>query len=139
GGAEQVGCAEVLAAAGGGDASVDSDIDGIAQACTNPHPHQMKGPVMGKPDILRDGPVYLDYNATTPVDPAVVEAMNPYLTRWFGNPSSTHPYGRAARDAVQSARGQVADLVGGKPDEIVFTGSGSEANTLATRGPVRAT
>ena len=83
-------------------------------------------------------PVYLDYNATTPVDPAVVEAMTPYLTREFGNPSSSHVYGAAAHEALERARGQVARLIRADPDTIVFTGSGSEADALAIRGAVLA-
>ena len=76
-------------------------------------------------------PIYLDYQATTPVDPRVVEAMLPYLTSEFGNPSSSHAYGRAAADAIETARGQVAALIGAHPDEIVFTSSGTESNHLA--------
>ncbi|MGI5237876.1 cysteine desulfurase family protein [Dactylosporangium sp. CA-139066] len=83
---------------------------------------------------LAGGPVYLDYNATTPVDPRVAAAMAPYLTALFGNPSSAHPYGAQPRAALQRARTQVAALVGARPAEIVFTGSGSEANLLAIRG-----
>lgn len=79
-------------------------------------------------------PIYLDYNATTPVDPRVLEAMLPYLREHFGNPSSSHPYGVQARMGVEQARRQVATLLGGEPDEIVFTGSGSEANNLAIKG-----
>lgn len=79
-------------------------------------------------------PIYLDYNATTPVDPRVLEAMLPYLREHFGNPSSSHPYGVQARLGVEQARRQVAALLGGEPDEIVFTGSGSEANNLAIKG-----
>lgn len=79
-------------------------------------------------------PIYLDYNATTPVDPLVLEAMLPYLREHFGNPSSNHPYGVQARLGVEQARRQVARLLGGEPDEIVFTGSGSEANNLAIKG-----
>lgn len=79
-------------------------------------------------------PIYLDYNATTPVDPRVVEAALPYLTRHFGNPSSSHFYGRAPRAAVAAARGQVAALLNAGPEEIVFTSGGSEADTLAIRG-----
>lgn len=85
-------------------------------------------------DHLRDGPAYLDYNATTPLDPDVLEAMLPYLTKHFGNPSSSHVYGRAAAAALTAAREQVAALVDAAPEEIVFTASGSEANTLALRG-----
>jgi cysteine desulfurase len=79
-------------------------------------------------------PVYLDYNATTPLDPAVVEAMRPYLTEHFGNPSSAHLYGKTAHDAVERARQQVADLIGAQPDEIVFTGGGTEASNQAIKG-----
>jgi cysteine desulfurase len=79
-------------------------------------------------------PIYLDYNATTPVDPAVVEAMLPYLREHFGNPSSDHAYGERARRAVDAARAQLAGLVGAAPDEIVFTGGGSEADNLAIKG-----
>jgi cysteine desulfurase len=83
---------------------------------------------------LQDGPIYLDYNATTPVDPAVVEAMLPYLSLYFGNPSSTHRYGRAAHHAIDTAREQVARLIGCLPGEITFTGGGSESDNLAIRG-----
>ncbi|MEU1532305.1 cysteine desulfurase family protein [Streptomyces fagopyri] len=87
----------------------------------------------------RDGrPVYLDHNATTPVDPRVVAAMLPFLADDFGNPSSGHAYGAAPRAALSRARAQIAALVGASPEEIVFTGSGSEANNLALRGAVLA-
>jgi len=79
-------------------------------------------------------PIYLDYNATTPVDPIVVEAIEPYLREHFGNPSSDHAYGYRTRLAVQTAREQLAALLGAAPDEVVFTGSGSEANNLAIKG-----
>jgi cysteine desulfurase len=81
-------------------------------------------------------PIYLDYNATTPLDPAVVEAMLPYLHREFGNPSSAHAYGKTAHDAVEHARQQVAELLGARPEEIVFTGGGSEASNHALKGVV---
>src|SRR5262245_32706690 len=81
-------------------------------------------------------PIYLDYNATTPLDPAVVDAMLPYLRDHFGNPSSTHAYGRTAHAAVDAARRQVADLLGAQPDEILFTGGGSEASNHAIKGAV---
>lgn len=84
------------------------------------------------------GPVFLDYNATTPTDPRVVEAMLPYLTTHFGNPSSSHHYGAAPSEAVAVARHRLARLIGAQPGEIVFTGSGSEANNLAIRGAVLA-
>jgi cysteine desulfurase len=81
-------------------------------------------------------PIYLDYNATTPLDPAVVEAMLPYLHREFGNPSSAHAYGKTAHEAVELARRQVAELLGARPEEIVFTGGGSEASNQALKGIV---
>src|SRR5262249_11926759 len=79
-------------------------------------------------------PIYLDYNATTPIDPAVLKAMLPYLHGQFGNPSSAHALGRRARDAVEWARSEVASLIGAFPDEIVFTSGGTEATNLAIRG-----
>ncbi|MFD3581180.1 cysteine desulfurase family protein [Streptomyces sp. NPDC058683] len=85
-----------------------------------------------------DAPIYLDHNATTPVDPRVVEAMLPFLADGFGNPSSAHAYGRAPRTALARARRQIGALVGAEPREIVLTGSGSEANNLALRGAVLA-
>jgi len=86
---------------------------------------------------VSDRPIYLDYNATTPVDPAVAEAMLPFLYEHFGNPSSSHPYGAAARSAVEKARGQVARLLGARPEEIVFTSGGSEANNTVIFGVAR--
>lgn len=79
-------------------------------------------------------PAYLDYNATTPLHPAVREAMLPYLDDRFGNASSRHEYGRAARKAVDEARQQVAEAVGAHPTEVVFTSGGSEANNLFIKG-----
>jgi cysteine desulfurase len=79
-------------------------------------------------------PIYLDYNATTPLLPEVVDAMLPFLGEKFGNPSSGHVYGLAAREAVEAARSEVAALLGCAPDEILFTSSGTEANNLAIRG-----
>ncbi|GGK76790.1 cysteine desulfurase [Planomonospora parontospora subsp. parontospora] len=83
---------------------------------------------------LAEGPIYLDYNATTPVDPAVLQAALPYLATHFGNPSSAHAYAHAPREALARARVQLADLLGARPEEIVFTGGGSESDTLAIRG-----
>ena len=79
--------------------------------------------------------IYLDYNATTPLRPEVRDAMLPYLMEAFGNGSSIHAYGREARTAIDTAREQVADLIGAKsPSEIVFTGSGTEADNHAIKG-----
>jgi len=83
-------------------------------------------------------PIYLDYNATTPVDPVVAEAMLPYLREHFGNPSSSHGYGVQAKRAVERARRQVADLLGCSPDEVIFTSGGSESNNMAIKGIARA-
>jgi cysteine desulfurase len=82
--------------------------------------------------------IYLDYNATTPIDPRVAEAMTPFLTSGFGNPSSTHMEGRKAKAALEEARGKVAGCLGCQPGEIVFTSGGSESNNLAIRGVVEA-
>ena len=79
-------------------------------------------------------PIYLDYNATTPVDPEVLEAMLPYLKEHFGNPSSSHPYGKTAKEVVDKARAHVAELIGSDPNEIVFTSGGSESNNHAIIG-----
>jgi cysteine desulfurase len=79
-------------------------------------------------------PVYLDYNATTSVDPAVFEAMLPYFKENFGNPSSSHAYGKPAKEAVTNAREHVAKLIGAEADEIVFTSGGTESNNYAIIG-----
>lgn len=79
-------------------------------------------------------PIYLDYNATTPVDPRVRDAMLPFLGERFGNPSSTYVYGQQANEAVVHARAQVAGLIGAGPDEVVFTGGGSESDNHAIIG-----
>ena len=78
--------------------------------------------------------IYLDYSATTPVDPRVVEAMMPYFSDSFGNPSSVHRYGQVAEAAVDSARETVASILNCKPEEIIFTSCGSESDNLAIRG-----
>jgi cysteine desulfurase len=83
-------------------------------------------------------PIYLDYNATTPVDPQVLEAMLPYLREHFGNPSSSHAFGRVAAEAVAAAREEVAGLIGAATSEIVFTACATEANNLALLGVARA-
>jgi len=79
-------------------------------------------------------PIYLDYNATTPIDPEVAEAMRPYLFEHFGNPSSSHWYGIQTKKAVDEARRQVADLLHCNPKEVVFTSGGSESNNYAIKG-----
>ncbi len=80
--------------------------------------------------------VYLDYAATTPVHPDVLKAMIPYLTDAFGNPSSLYSYGGEAKGAIEEARVKVADLIGAQDEEIVFTGSGTEADNFAIKGVV---
>jgi cysteine desulfurase NifS/selenium donor protein len=79
-------------------------------------------------------PIYLDYNATTPADTEVAQAMLPYLQEHFGNPSSSHWYGIQTRKAVEKARQQVAELLGCHTDEVIFTSGGSESNNLAIKG-----
>lgn len=78
--------------------------------------------------------IYLDYNATTPIDPRVLEVMMPYLKEDFGNPSSIHSYGRKGKAALDIAREQVAELLGASPREIMFTSGGSESNNHALKG-----
>jgi cysteine desulfurase len=83
---------------------------------------------------VMENPVYLDYNATTPIDAEVIDAMQPYLQYHFGNPSSTHSYGTKTRLAVEAARRQIAALINCFHDELVFTGGGTEANNYALKG-----
>ena len=78
--------------------------------------------------------IYLDHNATTPIDPRVLEAMQPYFSEYFGNPSSIHTFGREAREALERARGQVAHLLGAQETEVYFTGGGTEADNMAIKG-----
>lgn len=80
--------------------------------------------------------IYLDYNATTPIDPAVLAEMLPFLREEYGNPSSNYSLGRRARDAIEQARTDVAALLGAMPDEIVFTSGGTESSNIAIRGAV---
>lgn len=83
-------------------------------------------------------PIYLDYNATTPIDPRVAEAMLPFIKDHFGNPSSGHAFGVTAKKAVEKARRQVADLLGCQVYEVIFTSGGSESNNHAIKGAVLA-
>jgi cysteine desulfurase len=78
--------------------------------------------------------VYMDHSATTPADPMVVESMIPYFSEKFGNPSSLYTIGRQARRAIEESRQKVADLIGAKKEEIIFTGSGTESDNLAIKG-----
>jgi cysteine desulfurase len=78
--------------------------------------------------------VYLDHNATTPLDQRVLEAMQPYLGEYFGNASSLHYYGRRAQQALEASRAQAAKLIGAQPDEIIFTSGGTESDNMALRG-----
>jgi cysteine desulfurase len=78
--------------------------------------------------------VYLDHNATTPLDERVLQAMLPFLRNQYGNPSSTHALGRTARAAIETARAQIAGLINAAPDQIIFTSGGTEANNMALKG-----
>ena len=82
--------------------------------------------------------IYLDYNATTPIDPQVAEAMLPFVHGLFGNPSSSHSYGLKARQGVEQAREQVSDLLGCSSDDLIFTSGGTEANNHAIKGVAQA-
>lgn len=79
-------------------------------------------------------PIYLDYNATTPVDPRIRDAMLPYLGEDFGNPSTSYIYGQRAKEALERAREQVASFIGASPEEVVFTSGGSESDNQAIIG-----
>src|SRR5437667_2696121 len=80
--------------------------------------------------------IYLDHNATTPVEPEVLDAMLPYFSGEFGNAASIHTFGQKARAAVETAREQVASLIGARPQEIVFTSGGTESDNHAIFGVV---
>ena len=82
--------------------------------------------------------IYLDHNATTPVDPAVADAVDEAVRACFGNPSSVHTFGQTAKAALDDARAAVADLLGARPQEVIFTGGGTESDNLAIRGVARA-
>ena len=87
---------------------------------------------------MPDRPIYLDHNATTPIDEEAVATMLPFLREHFGNPSSAHRYGRIAREAVTQARGQVAALLGCASAEVIFTSGGTEANNTVIKGVAEA-
>ena len=90
------------------------------------------------PNTKLNGVTYLDYQATTPCDPRVVETMLPHLTDFFGNPHSrTHVYGWEAEKACEEARSQVASLIGASPKEVIFTSGATESNNLAIKGVAR--
>ncbi len=78
--------------------------------------------------------IYLDYNATTPIAPSVLEAMQPFLTGHYGNPSSSHALGRGAKEAIEDSRSKIGNMIGCDSGEIVFTSGGSESNNLAIKG-----
>ena len=97
-----------------------------------------QGPAQPAMEKTMASRIYFDHSATTPLDPRVRAAMEPFLGEAFGNPSSQHHEGRKAREAIDTARAQVAALFGADPAEIIFTGSGTEADNLALIGVVRA-
>ena len=79
-------------------------------------------------------PIYLDYNATTPIDPQVAQAMLPYIHQHYGNPSSSHTIGVAAKKGVDHAREQLAEMLGSQVEEVVFTSGGTKSNNYAIKG-----
>src|SRR3984893_12603641 len=111
---------------------------------STPHPTPLPFPAFcsAAGSILREGlamnRVYLDHNATTPVDPEVLDAMLPYFCAAYGNASSIHTFGQKARSAVESAREHVAALIGARAKEIVFTSGGTEADKHAIFGMAEA-
>lgn len=95
------------------------------------------GAAVNKAPPMEGRPIYLDYNATTPIDRDVAAAMQPLLADGFGNPSSGHLYGRVAKQAVDAARASVAALIGCFQDEVLFTSGGTESNNWAIKGAAR--
>jgi len=90
-----------------------------------------------RPNEMSQEPIYLDYNATTPIDPQVAAEMRPFLSQNFGNPSSAHSFGARTKMALEKARSRVAATIGAQPDEILFTSGGSEANNTVIQGVAR--
>lgn len=82
--------------------------------------------------------IYLDHNATTPVLPEVLEAMMPYFTSEWGNPSSTYKFGSKLKAAIETARQQVAELIGAQPRDVIFTSCGTESNNTAIQAALKA-
>jgi cysteine desulfurase len=119
---------------------VQSELTRQQGDCTAGDRHEISvepwcGPRYAKrPGVLNMRRIYLDYNASTPIDPAVAAAMKPFLADHFGNPSSGHWVAAPAKAALEKARGQIAALLGCEGDEVVFTSGGSEANNLALKG-----
>ncbi|MGO8878001.1 MAG: cysteine desulfurase family protein [Desulfomonilaceae bacterium] len=109
-------------------------VDGLNAFVLMILPHNGRISTQKKVTTAMNQPIYLDYNATTPHDPEVIEAMRPFLTDYFGNPSSSHWHGAQTRNAVDKAREQVASLLKCVPDEIVFTSGGTESNNYAIKG-----
>ena len=81
--------------------------------------------------------IFLDYQSTSPLDPRVLEKMQPYMTRWFGNPHSEHIFGWKSAEATDKAREEVASMIGAEPPEILFTSGATESNNLAIQGILR--
>ena len=84
--------------------------------------------------IMSDKKIYMDYASSTPVDPLVLEAMLPYFSEIYGNPSNIHSFGRESREGIEKARAQIADLIGAEPEEIIFTSGGTESDNLGIKG-----
>src|SRR5574341_145223 len=82
--------------------------------------------------------IYLDYNATAPLRPGVFEAIQPYLTSFYGNPSSIHDHGRHARNGIEESRGRIAEWLDARRDQFIFKGGGSESINLAIKGAAMA-
>jgi cysteine desulfurase len=82
--------------------------------------------------------IYLDHNSTTPISPEVLEAMMPYLTTEWGNPSNTYKFGSKLKKVIETARSQVAELIGARPMEIIFTSCGTESNNAAIHAALKA-